>query len=585
MKPKVTLSIISIAAAVVVFAYLFNNNNTKEVIIKLKNEKVEDAVLKTYYGKILYANLPQFSDSTNHVSFFDTANSLLLYREYNIRFNVNIAVSTMSTLFNNEWRELKKDKPNSEIKTQQIDIAYEYVRVMQKLNQIIPDYEKYQVYSFYLKFIKNLNKYKYINENEKMLIEDRLSYLGNYIYFHGMDTRNVDSSDYYLKKELISNYKKFSLLSLHSSSIEGYMNLLYAISGLEASGNNKQIYGRKKINGIYKLINSKQFGSYDYYDQAIFIDKFIYDYPAAILHHEILQRSNYIMQSFFQDNTTYANSLKYECLNLFYNTRIGYSDTKSYLLDLDHNENYGFYQSRLLIPTYRELFFSVRISQILGLKYNFIRPYVNLDEKLLGTQYLLTSSFEEMYYCYFLNQYEQQDNPSIVALEPEFVSKAREFVSSNDPNENNFVQYYYAIKLILDSGDLQFARKYVNLLDPFITIVEAKYKDNPDINYVVALDQDVLSYYPDYHISQDTLQNEMLNLKNNYFYLDTINKYLNIMYRKKLFMSNYYKIIVKRKLNNYRTNTGFSAEAKSGSTSLSATYYGLSIIATLGAGN
>lgn len=581
---KVIPFILLLILITVIFGYYFIKNVKKEASVdiddKINIKVIENDYLKAYYEKMLLGDYPQFIEFDRKISFTDTTNSLLLYKKYRINFDSVIAFDNAQVLFENEWKFLNSENEqysNEERIDQKVHVSYELIQLAKELSHGLKNDIKNEIINFYIEYVNNeLNK-NYINQNVEMLIKNRLAYIGNFFEEQQMGNNILVEINDKLENIILEDFNK---LQLNLLTVEDYINIMYAISGLDALRYEDKFWNRNDIKeAIVDFVKSKKIDSYTYYEQAIFLNKFISIYPDGI-NPELKNKVNYIFQSFMNDNTTLSNSLKFICLDLFYNSNIGYDESKYYIEQLEHDKSYGFYLPKNLELTMENLYFSFQISTILGINFDLISMYFDELERTLTPKQEIVS-FSEMYYFNLLLKNTDNNYPVLEKINSKSVGKAKDYIKKNEVNDENFIHNYYAFKIMLDSGETEFVEDNLSYLENFVEETKNLYPNEPSVHYIGALYQELISKMSNFNLSERELNNIIANLPDNPFYLNTVYKYIEILIRKDFTLSYDVKNEVYNRIKGYKTINGFSPEIDMGYTTILSTYYGLTITGLL----
>lgn len=583
MKKSIPFILIVILMTVIL-GYFNIKSNKKEANLNIDDEieikVVQDDYLKSYYEKMIKGGeYPHFIEFDRNISYTDTINSLLLYKKFKINFDSAIAFENAQKLFKNEWDFLSSYNElysEEESVDQKVHISYELILLANELEQEIKSEVKDDIFKFYIKYVMNELDKEFINQNVEMMIKNRLAYIGNFLEKQYKRNNILTKVNEKLKNVISEDYYKFRS---DLQTVEDYMNTMYAISGLKELQYDK---GNLNINAIktriIDFIKSKTFDSLSHFEQAIFLNTFVSIYPNIPL--EANNKIDYIFQTFMNDNTTLSNSLRFIFLNLFYRSGIGYEESKYYLEHLEHDGNYGFFLPKHLILTMENLYNFSQLQKRLGINFDMVSLYFDELERVLTSEQEIVS-FSEMYYLKLLLNDRDNRYPILEKIESKSVGKAKVYIKSNKVNDENFMHTYYAFKIVLDSGDKEFVKENLSRLERFVENAKTKYPKDPNVYYLEALYQDIISDIPNINFTEEDLNNKIANLPDSLFYLNTVYKYLEILNSKDFTLSEDVKNELKNRIESYKTKNGFSPEKEKGYSTILATYYGLTITSLL----
>lgn len=290
------------------------------------------------------------------------------------------------------------------------------------------------------------------------------------------------------------------------------MNIMYTISAMNELGNNTELCSSDLQNSVNKFINSDEFTKAPCYEKALFLNKFL-SICKSKPNFDLNKESNNILSCFRYD-LGLSSTLKFECIKLLKTCSIGNEVVKSYLNNIPHNKNYGFYQDRILIPTYKSLYYSLKIEEMIGADASCLDNYV---KRIVAQIHKNSNSFEEMYYSTLLCKENKSIQEEFKDTNDSTIDQCKNYVINTKIDEQNFVQYYYAIKILLLDGNTKFAENHLKKLEYSVDLLRKKYGNEQNFKYIEVMFKDILSYYPKLYPNSEQIWNEALELNTNNF--------------------------------------------------------------------
>lgn len=568
MMKKFLIGVISITILIAIIL-LYNNVNSKNSIHTVSLNDAKD--LKDYYGSFLKVPEPQFLEYTNKLSVENTTKNLFLLHQNGINFDEDIAFDETSKIFTEEWNHLNITNSSNVdklvIEDQKVHICYYYLMLAKELNKQLPKDNAKNIIEFYNEYITNYISKTFVNKSIEMCIKDRLSFICGYFNSNKEYENMTNKTNQQLLKIVMND---FSSLNKLQTNIDDLMNIMYAVSALDELGYKGDIWSKDLDNSLCSFIESKDFEEINYYEKAILLNKFLSIYKGTT-YFDLKKVGNDVLSD-FSNELPISNTLTFECLNLFNKCGIGNEQVRIFLEKIPHNSNYGFYEARVLIPTYRNLYFSVQVEKMLGIDKDLVDNYIDVTLKKIKQDSI---SFEEMYYLWLICKENKEIEKKFKSANDGDISKSQDYVANTEINEQNFIQYYYATKILLESGNTNFVQKYLEKIETYISILKQKYGNIQEFSYIDVLYKDILSYYPNQYPNSESIWKETLKLKPSNFYLDTIKVYVEIANRLDVRPSLNDLIEVNNQLKRYLTIIGYCPVNNEKYTTLQATYNGL----------
>lgn len=454
--------------------------------------------------------------------------------------------------------------------------------------------------------LDNLYYYTYFLEKNKFPVDfETQNYIKNYIYkTYKIDgTLNLQTSDKYRNLDILS---KIAFISNSiNSKYEKKMDSILILDALEKVKQQRiNIEHDDMITLFYEIIIRENIRDIDglkrLKDDAIkyantILDHLgsedIYNFETAVFLNLSLQATHLTKddvktRELTENITQYIDSqidmpgaMRY----IYYDCLLRLSIKKEKLLGRLLNyprssESYATAPARL-IPSFRTLYGFVNVYEKLGREPESIRINIHNYTNEIWQQYKnFDRDFEQCYYLIKLKPFIDNDKRYNDSFN-KAVRNAEKYIQNNSLSEKNFSNYYWCVEILSNVNKISKINAHKIEIEKTMTEIEKKYSKDHDFLLIKLMYVNIHSrIFPQYY--DKTVLLNLINDITNYrgdFYLDILHNYFEVCKTLNFNIPSEKLIILNKKLDEYRTSSGYFSNSEYKSTSIIATSKGIEL--------